>query len=84
MIQVTTREFRSNQATIFAQADAGEQIVIRRRGKQAYMLVPVNDDEFKITPELHERIMAARKQHEDGTALKFSNKAAMMEWLEGL
>ena len=40
MIQVTSREFRSNQATIFAPSNAGEQIVIRRRGKQAYMLVP--------------------------------------------
>ncbi|UVR15669.1 hypothetical protein [Parabacteroides distasonis] len=40
VIQITSREFREKQASMFALADNGEQVVIRRRGKVSYMLTP--------------------------------------------
>ena len=40
VIQITSREFREKQASMFALADKEEQVVIRRRGKVSYMLPP--------------------------------------------
>ena len=37
VVQITSREFREKQASMFALADAGTQVVIRRRGKLSYL-----------------------------------------------
>lgn len=52
VIQITSREFREKQASMFALADNGEQVVIRRRGKVSYMLTPVYEEDFVLSPEL--------------------------------
>ena len=41
---------------MFALADNGEQVVIRRRGKVSYMLTPVYEEDFVLSPELEERV----------------------------
>ena len=41
---------------MFDLADKGEKVIIRRSRKQAYTLVPVEDDDLTITPELQARI----------------------------
>lgn len=41
---------------MFALADNGEQVVIRRRGKVSYMLTPVYEEDFVLSPELEERL----------------------------
>jgi len=41
VIQITSREFREKQASMFALADKGEQGGIRRRGKDSFILTPV-------------------------------------------
>ena len=56
VIQITSREFREKQASMFALADKGEQVVIRRRGKVSYMLTPVYEEDFVLSPELEERV----------------------------
>lgn len=66
IIQVTSREFREKQKNIFDLADSGEKIIIRRGKKQAYMLVPIDNTDFCLTPEAEERI----KQHKDGELKK--------------
>ena len=62
VIQITSREFREKQASMFALADKGEQVVIRRRGKVSYMLTPVYEEDFVLSPELEERLEEGRKQ----------------------
>ena len=52
LIQVTSREFREKQASMFALADKGEQVVIRRRGKVSYMLTPVYEEDFVLPRSL--------------------------------
>ena len=47
VIQITSREFREKQASMFALADKGAQVVIRRRGKVSYLLTPVYDNDLK-------------------------------------
>lgn len=65
VIQITSREFREKQASMFALADNGEQVVIRRRGKVSYMLTPVYEEDFVLSPELEERLEEGRRQYRE-------------------
>jgi hypothetical protein len=64
VLNFTSREFRSQQAHVFDLADQGEKIVIRRSKKQAYTLVPVEDEDEDITftKSLEERIGMALQE----------------------
>lgn len=84
MVQVTSREFRDKQAAMFDLADSGEQVIIRRRGKMSYMLIPVHDQDFTITPELQARMEESRRQIKEGNCISFKNAADMQKWLEEL
>ena len=53
---------------MFALADNGEQVVIRRRGKVSYMLTPVYEEDFVLSPELEERLEERRRQYREGNA----------------
>ena len=65
-LQVTSREFRNKQAAFLNMADNGEQIVIHRGKKQAYILVPVSYDDFILSPEADKRIAKSRKEYLEG------------------
>ena len=56
VIQIMSREFQEKQASMFALIDNGEQIVIRRRRKVSYMLIPIYEEDFVLSPELEERL----------------------------
>lgn len=65
MYTLTVRDFRSNMASSFDKVDAGERVLIRRK-RQTYALIPVNDDDLTITPELQSRINEARQNYNSG------------------
>jgi hypothetical protein len=46
--------------------DTGRQLVIKRGRKQAYILKPVTDDDFAVTPELSARMEKSRQQAQEG------------------
>ena len=48
VIQIMSREFQEKQASMFALIDNGEQIVIRRRRKVSYMLIPIYEEDFVL------------------------------------
>ena len=62
VLNFTSREFRSQQAHVFDLADQGEKIVIRRNKKQAYTLVPIEDEDITFTKSLEERIGMALQE----------------------
>ena len=62
VLNFTSREFRSQQAHVFDLADQGEKIVIRRNKKQAYTLVPIEDEDITFTKSLEERIGIALQE----------------------
>jgi len=62
---INTKEFRANQKKYFDLA-IKEDVIIRRGRKQAFILVPLDGDEYTITPELQARIDKAREQYEKG------------------
>lgn len=84
VIQVTSREFREKQASMFALADNGEKVVIRRRGKVSYMLTPVYEDDFVLSPELEERLEEGRKQYKEGNVTTCTTKDELNRFLEAL
>ena len=60
--QIAPRGFREKQAYMFALADKGEQVVIRRKGKISHMLTPVYKNGFDLSPEL----AGSRGQYREG------------------
>lgn len=84
VIQITSREFREKQASMFALADNGEQVIIRRRGKVSYMLTPVYEEDFALSPELEERLEEERKQYREGNVTTCTTKEELNRFLEAL
>lgn len=84
MVQVTSRQFREKLASLFNLADSGEQVVIKRRGKVSYMLTPVHDSDFVVTPELERKIEKARQDYREGKTISCKNAEEAVKFLESL
>lgn len=69
-----SREFQEKQVSMFALIDNGEQIVIRRRGKVSYMLIPIYEEDFVLSPELKERLKEGRRQYREGKVTTCTTK----------
>lgn len=67
-----------------ALADKGQQVVIRRRGKVSYMLTPVYDDDFVLSPEAEKRLEESRRQYREGNVTTFTTKEDLNRFLEKL
>ena len=70
---INTKEFRANQKKYFDLA-IKEDVIIRRGWKQAFVLVPLDGDEYTITPELQARIGKVKEQYEKGNFVGCSTK----------
>ena len=84
VLNFTSREFRSQQAHVFDLADKGEKVIIRRSRKQAYTLVPIEDDDLTITPELQARIDKARAEIKAGNCVTLRSSEELDRYLETL
>lgn len=84
VLNFTSREFRSQQAHVFDLADRGEKVIIRRNRKQAYTLVPIEDDDLTITPELQARIDKARAEIKAGNCVTLKSHADIDAYFDSL
>ncbi|RHU23235.1 hypothetical protein DXD68_19315 [Parabacteroides sp. TM07-1AC] len=84
VIQITSREFREKQASMFALADNGDQVVIRRKGKVSYMLTPVYEEDFVLSTKLEERLEEGRRQYREGNVTTCTTKEELNKFLEAL
>lgn len=84
VLNFTSREFRSQQAHVFDLADKGEKVIIRRSRKQAYTLVPIEDDDLTITPELQAKIDKARAEIKAGNCVTLRSLEDLDRYLETL
>ena len=84
VIQITSREFREKQASMFALADNGEQLVIRRKGKVSYMLTHVYEEDVVLSPELEERLEESRRQYREGNVTTCTTQEELNRFLEAL
>ncbi len=73
VIQLTAREFREKQASIFNLLDAGEKVIIRRGKKKSYTLVPLEDDMLEVSSLLQDEIDIALKEIENGESVTFDS-----------
>jgi antitoxin (DNA-binding transcriptional repressor) of toxin-antitoxin stability system len=84
VIQVTSREFRDNQAALFGLADKGERVIIRRRNKPSYILTTINDDDFFLSAEAEARLELSRKQYLTGETIVCKTAEEAVKYLESL
>lgn len=83
MNTITVRDFRTNMSANFDRVDAGERILVRRRNK-VYTIIPVDDEDMTITPELQAKIDKARAEYKEGKTLHFESAAEVQQWMDEL
>lgn len=83
MNTLSVRQFRDNLAESFDMVDAGKQIFIRRRSKM-YAVIPIDMDDFAITPTLQAKINKAREESQKAQTKKFKNASDAQKWLDEL
>ena len=83
MNTMTVRDFRTNLSANFDRVDAGERILVRRRNR-VYTIVPVEDDDLTISPELQAKIDKARQGYKEGKTLHFESAEAVQKWMDEL
>ncbi len=84
IIQTTSRQFRDKQKDFFDLADKGENVVIRRGKKRAYLLTPVDDDDIYFTPAILDKINGAIKQVQEGLVTKIETEEELNQFLDSL
>ena len=81
MATLTIRDFRNRMAAAFDRTDAGEKVFIRRNNR-LYTIIPIDDDDLTISPELAAKIENARKEYSEGKTLAFNNAAEAQKWMD--
>ena len=84
VLEVTSREFREKQKSYFELADKGEQVIINRGKKQAYIITPIASDDMQISPAMELKILKAMQASKDGKTTKVHTKAELHALLESL
>ncbi len=84
VLQITSRQFRDKQKAIFELADKGEKIISRRGDKQAYVLVPVDDDDLYFTPEMLAKIDSSVQQAKEGKVISITTDEELTNFLNAL
>ncbi len=86
LVQFTSREFRSNQASIFDLADKGETVVISRGKKKSYMLTPLVNETYSVelSDETLSAVAEAREEYKRGEVMSCKNKEDLKNLLDSL
>jgi len=84
VLEVTARQFRDKQKNYFDIADNGMQVVIKRGRKQSYILTPVEQDDFVVTPELLEKLDNIRQTVKNGEYKEFNTVDEALKHLDSL
>ena len=84
IVETTSRQFRERQKDFFDMADSGQKIVIKRGGKQAYVLTPVSADDLYFTSEMISRIKESVQEVRDGKSIVIKNKEDLDTFFDNL
>jgi antitoxin (DNA-binding transcriptional repressor) of toxin-antitoxin stability system len=84
VIYISSRDFRSHQADIFDLADRGEKIIIHRRKKKSYMLVPISYEDLELSEAATQRLEESRQEYKEGNFESVSTKEDLKKLLEKL
>lgn len=83
IIEVTSREFREKQKAFLDLADSGERVILKRGKKQAYVLVPLSEEDLYFTPGMIKKIEKSIRQAKKGE-VKRLNEIEDIDKLLGL
>lgn len=83
MNTMTVRDFRTNLSANFDRVDAGERILVRRRNR-VYTIIPVEEDDLTITPELQAKIDKARQEYKEGKTITVRTHEELDAFFESL
>lgn len=84
MTTLTMSDFRSNMASSFDRVDAGEFVFINRGRQKTYAIIPVENDDLAITPELAAKIEKARQEFREGKGISLNSRDEMEKWFDSL
>ena len=84
MTTLTMTDFRSNMASSFDRVDAGEFVFINRGRQKTYAIIPVENDDLAITPELAAKIEKARQEFREGKGISLNSRDEMEKWFDSL
>ena len=71
-------------ASSFDRVDAGEFVFINRGRQKTYAIIPVEDDDLAITPELAAKIEKARQEFREGKGISLNSRDEMEKWFDSL
>ena len=83
VMALSIRDFRSRMAASFDNVDAGERVIIRRKHR-LYAIVPVEDDEQTISPELQAKIEKVRREFREGKTISLRTHDDIDRYFESL
>lgn len=83
MKPLTVKDFRTNLSAVLDKVDTGERILVRRQNK-VYTIIPVENDDLTITPELQAKIDKARQEYKDGKATTIRTHEELDAFIDSL
>jgi len=84
VLEITSRQFREKQKHVFDLVDKGEEVIIRRGRKQAYILTPIQTEDMQISPKLEKKIQRALQDIKEGKATTVKTKEELKMFLDSL
>jgi hypothetical protein len=87
IIEISGREFRSNQKSYFDLSDKGAQIIVRRGANKAYIITSITiEDEYDryFTKSMLAKIDESLKQAQNGKVTKAMNKEELHAFMNSL
>jgi len=82
ILQITSREFREKQKSMFDLADKGEKIIIRRGKNKAYTLVALEEEDLYFTPEMLAKIDSSLQEAKAGKVFAMLPNENLSEFLK--
>lgn len=84
IIETTSRKFRERQKDFFDPAGKGQQIIIKRGSKQAYVLTPISADDLYFSSEMIERIKESEQEIREGKSSVIKDKEELDAFFDNL
>lgn len=72
ILEITSREFRDKQKSIFDLVDKGEKVIIRRGKKRSYVLTPIQEDSLDLSPAMIETIERGLQDIKEGRTKRYT------------
>lgn len=83
METLSLTRLRANVSAALNRVDEGQDVMIKSKNR-LYKIVPVEDKQTDITPELQKRIDRARRNHRNGNVTCCNNLQELHSFLDSL